>query len=76
MRLDHLLSKEHLDRSSVYSEAYGSRATIETNVLEWLAHGWNIDIVTRIEPGNSVHRLRPGGTVAGGEPGLLHAVGS
>jgi hypothetical protein len=39
VRLDHLLSKEHLQR------AYGSvaRATTQASVLRWSAQGWNID---------------------------------
>ncbi len=38
MRLDHLLSKEHL-------ELFGApRATTRANVSGWSAHGWNIDI--------------------------------
>ncbi len=45
MRLDHLLSKEHVHRSSVYSEIIGASHT-RPNGLGG-AHGWNIDIGMR-----------------------------
>ena len=59
MRLDHLLSKEHVHRSSVYSEITGASHT-RPNGLGG-AHGWNIDIGMRTIGSHSVRPVRKNG---------------
>ena len=53
MRLDHLLSKEHLAPSGVQAPDLSER-------LSRLAHGWNIDIGAEPNGSNSVHLLQIG----------------
>ena len=76
MRLDHLLSKEHLAPSGVQAPDLSER-------LSRLAHGWNIDIGAEPIGSNSV-RLLEEGTVRFGKrrtctllgpegPGLIHS---
>ena len=68
MRLDHLLSKEHLAPSGVQAPDLSER-------LSRLAHGWNIDIGAEPNGSNSVHPLadRKGSIL---EALHMHAVGS
>ena len=55
MRLDHLLSKEHVP-VRLYTAEHTGQVSTETNVSAG-AHGWNIDIDTdRIDP----VQVRPG----------------
>lgn len=69
MRLDHLLSKEHLE-TSVFQACQ-----IRTECVLLAAHGWNIDIGARLN-GSDLVRLF-GGWNGGGRPvGHVHAVGS
>ena len=73
MRLDHLLSKEHVHRSSVYSERTVPVIT-EANVSGG-AHGWNIDIDARTASRRTVRLF--GGWKCGELRDLyMHAVGS
>ena len=53
MRLDHLLSKEHLAPSGVQAPDLSER-------LSRLAHGWNIDIGAEPIGSNSVRLLEEG----------------
>ena len=75
MRLDHLLSKEHAQSSSVYRDFKYCQAVSDLFGFG-SAHGWNIDIVARDETWDLVRQLRLIGTVLDGFAGLLHAVGS
>lgn len=81
MRLDHLLSKEHVlapRAVSLYTLATGinesSHAT--ANVVGG-AHGWNFDSGLRMKVSCSVHLLFGGiGTVRDRDFGGVHVVGS
>ena len=80
MRLDHLLSKEHVQLSSVYSDNKAAKPFRRNPVLSEQhasggAHGWNIDIVTRTNVVLSVRSLRGAGTGAGWKPGLCTLLG-
>ena len=76
MRLDHLLSKEHVQLSSVYREI---TADSHTNLFGLDgAHGWNIDIDANRIYLDSVRFLlrKVVGTVWVVRVCMLHAVGS
>jgi len=69
VRLDHLLSKEHLGTAGCSRHAGSDRSCLPA------AHGWNIDIGARLY-GSDLVRLF-GGWNGGGRPvGHVHAVGS
>jgi hypothetical protein len=74
VRLDHLLSKEHVHRV-LYTGDNGAKS-FRRHMFSGGAHGWNIDIVARQGSCLSVRHLRVTGTESWCEPGLLHAVGS
>ena len=68
MRLDHLLSKEHLEASAF--QAAGSERTSQP-----AAHGWNIDIGIHFKDSYPVRPLRWVGTVGVGGVGACTLLG-
>ena len=69
MRLDHLLSKEHLGTAGCSRHAGSDRSCLPA------AHGWNIDIGSRLN-GSDLVRLACGvGTVWSGEAGTCTLLG-
>lgn len=69
MRLDHLLSKEHLGTVGC------SRHTGSSRTCSPVAHGWNIDIGPRLN-GSDLVRLACGvGTVGAGRVGACTLLG-
>ena len=69
MRLDHLLSKEHLEASAFQAcQISGIRPLLA-------AHGWNIDIGARLNGSDLVRPLRWVGTVGAGRSGTCTLLG-
>lgn len=69
MRLDHLLSKEHLGTAGCSRHAGSDRTCLPA------AHGWNIDIGSRLN-GSDLVRLACGvGTVGAGRSGTCTLLG-
>ena len=69
MRLDHLLSKEHLGASAFQAcQISGVRSLLA-------AHGWNIDIGARLNGSDLVRPLRWVGTVGAGRSGTCTLLG-
>jgi hypothetical protein len=69
VRLDHLLSKEHLETSVFQACWYQGECP-------WLAaHGWNIDIGINVNGSRLVRPLRWVGTVGAGRVGACTLLG-
>ena len=69
MRLDHLLSKEHLDTAGCSRHAGSDRTCLPA------AHGWNIDIGIQFKGSGSVRLLRGVGTIGVGGLGACTLLG-
>ena len=71
MRLDHLLSKEHLEVFGSSRHAGSDRSCLPA------AHGWNIDIGSRLNGSDLVRRFLRGvvGTVGAGRSGTCTLLG-
>ena len=74
MRLDHLLSKEHV-LLGLYTAGYRRQSFVAQLGLHD-AHGWNIDIDAELSGSRLVRFLWEFGMLCPRMLGILHAVGS